>query len=93
MQRRNIEKNKAAKVADLLASRIITIDEAEQLLDAIEFDNRLKDVKGWGAYYFPHIFTVNFCDELHDYLISIATEPRTATLAPVSYTHLRAHET
>ena len=82
MQRRNSEKNRASKVADLLSSKIITIDEAETLLDAIEFDNRLKDVKAWGTYYFPHIFSVNFCDELHDYLISIATEPKTATLAP-----------
>lgn len=40
------------------------------------------DILGWGKALFPHIFNLQFCHELHDYLISIRHEEFTSTEAP-----------
>lgn len=40
------------------------------------------DILGWGKALFPHIFTLPFCHELHDYLVSIRHEEFTSTEAP-----------
>jgi hypothetical protein len=43
---------------------------------------RAKDVLNWGAVLFPEKFTLPFCSELHEYLVSIRNEPFTNTEAP-----------
>jgi predicted phage terminase large subunit-like protein len=60
----------------------LVIKDAEKKLDAIEFEERKSDILAWGRYYFPDKFNLPFCEELHRYLISIADEPFTDTLAP-----------
>jgi len=58
------------------------LEDAQKKLDAIELEERKADILEWGKYYFPDKFTLPFCEELHRYLISIADEPFTDTLAP-----------
>lgn len=65
-----------------IKNNLISPDEARKLIEEIEFLYRAEDILDWGKYYFPDKFTQPFCDELHCYLIKIATDPYTVTLAP-----------
>lgn len=69
-------------VRNALNSGLISTEEAEQLVAELEFYARQADILQWGAHYFPDKFTLPFCHELHDYLVSTAEEPFTNTLAP-----------
>jgi len=64
---------------------LISLEEADALLDQIEFYKRAEDVLQWGKHYFPDKFNEPFCYELHEYLISIRKDVKTATLAPRGY--------
>ena len=68
-----------------LKNDLIPLDEAESLLDDIEFYRRCDNILEWGKYYFPDKFSLPFCHELHDYLISIRNKKFTNTLAPRGY--------
>lgn len=65
-----------------LSSGELDFDEAEKLIDEALFFSRQSNILEWGKYYFTDKFELPFCHELHDYLINIAFEPRTSTLAP-----------
>jgi hypothetical protein len=56
--------------------------DVSKKLDDLEIKDRASNVLTWGKYYFPDKFTLDFCIELHEYLVSIADEPFTDTLAP-----------
>lgn len=57
-------------------------DEASIHIHNIIFNSVKNDILKWGKYFFPEKFYLPFCDELHSYLVSIATEEYTDTLAP-----------
>jgi predicted phage terminase large subunit-like protein len=59
--------------------------EAGILLKKLEFFIRCENVLSWGKYYFPDKFTSPFCNDLHDYLVSIRKHTKTNTLAPRGY--------
>lgn len=65
-----------------LNAGLITPDRALDLFEDLQFEYRIEDVLVWGQYYFPDKFTLPFCEELHRYIIEIAEEPFTSTLAP-----------
>jgi len=75
-------KKQAKKIANLLSQGVISYEIAEQMVEELEFNARAADVLAWGAYYFPHIFSIPYCDELHGYFVDIMREPFTSTLAP-----------
>jgi predicted phage terminase large subunit-like protein len=56
--------------------------DVSKKLDDLEIKDRASNILTWGKYYFPDKFTLDFCLELHEYLVSIADEPFTDTLAP-----------
>ena len=58
------------------------VSRVEEKLNALDVVSRRDDVLAWGKYYFPDKFTLPFCTELHQYLVSIADAPFTDTLAP-----------
>ncbi len=41
-----------------------------------------KDILGWGRALFPEKFTIDFCPDLHEYLVAIRHEPFASTEAP-----------
>lgn len=65
-----------------LKNNLFSVDEVDDLMRDLEFHHREDNPLYWGAYYFPHKFTKEFCDELHNYLIDIMYESETFTLAP-----------
>ncbi|MFW9821388.1 MAG: hypothetical protein ACFFE4_00540 [Candidatus Thorarchaeota archaeon] len=65
-----------------LKNGLLTPDEAYYLIEDLKFEERKKDVLAWGRYYFPDKFDLEFCEELHNYLIDIRKELRAATYAP-----------
>jgi predicted phage terminase large subunit-like protein len=46
---------------------------------------RRKPILDWGKTYFPDMFSKEFCEELHNYLVDIRFEEFTSTLAPRSH--------
>lgn len=77
--------NQLKNLKKAVQSDNISPEEADNLIDEIEFHRRCENVLGWGKHYFPDKFDQEFCHELHDYLISIRKNKRTNTLAPRGY--------
>lgn len=69
-------------IEEALRANRITPQRAEFLIYQLEFFERCKYVLDWGKYYFPHKFTLEFCYELHNYMVEIMHERFTSTLAP-----------
>lgn len=65
-----------------LESGEIDIDEAEDFALDYAADLVEDDVLNFGLYYFPDMFTLDFCAELHEYFVEIKEEEKTSTLAP-----------
>lgn len=68
-----------------LQESLINTEEADYMLQVIQNGHLRRNILSWGKYYFPDKFTLPFCRELHDYLISIRDEQKTVTLAPRGY--------
>lgn len=51
-------------------------------MDEFTFFERQKNILEWGAYYFPHKFSLGFCLPLHGDLVDTFLHSKTATLAP-----------
>lgn len=78
-------KSQLAVIEKALKKGLISYDDADQLLEELQFNQRLSDILQWGKYYFPDKFNLPFCYELHDYLVSIHESSYTSTLAPRGY--------
>lgn len=83
VQRKHISNLKTIKKA--LKLNLIELDEALELIELIKFKERVKNILDWGKYYFSDKFDLPFCDEMHQYIVSIRDIPLTATLAPRGY--------
>ena len=83
------QQEKLVDVLDTIQSSsqegLISIDEADYMLRMIETNHLMGNILEWGKHYFPDKFTLPFCRELHDYLVSIRHEPQDATHAPRGY--------
>ena len=77
-----VTKQKLKTIKEALHANLIDAEEAGLLLDRLEFEDRKKDILKWGKYYFPDKFPLEFCYELHNYLIDTAEDLLTNTLAP-----------
>ena len=68
-----------------LSLQLITPNDADSLIQSVEFHNRINNILEWAHYYCPDKFNRPFCKLLHNYLIEIRHEWQTATLAPRGY--------
>jgi predicted phage terminase large subunit-like protein len=76
-----LSKKEVNNLIRLVESGEIDLSEAEELISAVEFYDRVGDILEWGAYYMPDKFSSSFC-EFHRYMVSVKDDPFTTVLAP-----------